>query len=181
MTEPSPPPEFHAPSKRTLVEATAIAAAIAAVVLVLFILPAEYNIDPTRFGEAIGIKGMGAGDGSAEAAASVHSAQDARFVNHTVRLTLLAGESLEYKLAVAEGAGFVYSWKASASLYYDLHGEASDGNGFASYQTGTQRSGNGMLNAPFEGSHGWYWRNDAPVAVTIELSVAGHYEVIGVV
>lgn len=44
-----------APSKKSLTLATLAALAVALLALVLFILPAEYGIDPTGFGTAIGL------------------------------------------------------------------------------------------------------------------------------
>ena len=42
-------------SSRSLVKATVIAVVVAAITLVLFILPAEYNIDPTGVGQKLGL------------------------------------------------------------------------------------------------------------------------------
>lgn len=47
------------PSTRQLLKSTASAAAIAAVLLVTCILPAEYGIDPTGIGQMLGLKSMG--------------------------------------------------------------------------------------------------------------------------
>ena len=44
-----------APSMRTLGVATAVALVAAAVVLVAFVLPSEYGIDPLRTGHALGL------------------------------------------------------------------------------------------------------------------------------
>jgi hypothetical protein len=43
------------PSSRRLVRLVALAAVAAAVVLILLVLPAEYEIDPTGFGQMIGL------------------------------------------------------------------------------------------------------------------------------
>ena len=45
----------HHVSLTTLIKATLAAIALAAVALVLFILPAEYNIDPTGVGQKLGL------------------------------------------------------------------------------------------------------------------------------
>ena len=50
-----PTPELALPSRSGLFKATAIAAAAAFLVLLLAVLPAEYDIDPTGFGAAIGL------------------------------------------------------------------------------------------------------------------------------
>jgi hypothetical protein len=41
------PPRHELPSSRTLLRSTLIAAAVAAVLLVTVVLPAEYGVDPT--------------------------------------------------------------------------------------------------------------------------------------
>lgn len=53
------PPRSELPSSRTLIKSTLIAAAVALVLLVTVILPAEYAIDPTRIGRVLGLTQMG--------------------------------------------------------------------------------------------------------------------------
>lgn len=179
MTEPKTPDEFHVPSKRTLLEATGIAAGIALLVLVLFILPAEYGIDPTGFGDAIGINAMAA---PGDASFSAHNAEDDAFRNDTVEVVIPPRMGLEYKFRLDQGSALVYSWNATGPLYFDFHGEPEgDTTGyFESYEVDTRDGGDGSFNAPFAGTHGWYWRNDGSEPVTVTLSTAGFYEVVGI-
>ncbi len=182
MTEP-PTPEFNVPDQRTLLEATGIAAVIAAAVMLLFVLPAEYNIDPTRFGEAIGIKGMGAAAPVLAADASPHTSESSAFRTDSVDIQIPAGEGLEYKLIVSEGGAFVYSWSAPDALQFDFHGEpTNDTTGtFESYEKGRRAGADGSFRAPFSGTHGWYWRNSGFFPVTVTLETAGHYEIAGII
>ena len=53
------PSQADLPSSRQLLRSTAIAAATAAVLLVTTVLPAEYGIDPTGVGRALGLTQMG--------------------------------------------------------------------------------------------------------------------------
>lgn len=53
------PPKSELPSSKALIKSTLIAAAVAVVLLVTVILPAEYGIDPTRVGRVLGLKQMG--------------------------------------------------------------------------------------------------------------------------
>jgi hypothetical protein len=46
------------PSRRTIVKATVIALAVALVLLVTIVLPAEYGIDPLGSGSALGLNGL---------------------------------------------------------------------------------------------------------------------------
>jgi hypothetical protein len=179
MTEPKTPKEFHVPDKRTLLEATGIAALVAVTVLVLFIMPAEYGVDPTEFGRIIGIKDIAA---PADAGPSVHGIEDAHFASGSVEVTIPPRSGLEYKLSMNQGSGLVYSWNATAPIYFDFHGEPTgDTTGyFESYETDTKGQADGSFSAPFAGTHGWYWRNDSSQAVTVTLETAGHYEIVGI-
>jgi len=47
------------PSSRSLLRSTAIAAAVAALLLVTVVMPAEYGVDPTGVGRVIGLTEMG--------------------------------------------------------------------------------------------------------------------------
>lgn len=179
MTEPQIPDEFHVPAKRTLLEATGVAALMAGIILLLFILPAEYGVDPTGFGDAIGITGMAAPSGSGP---SVHGIEESHYRSDTVDVIIPAGRGLEYKFFLGQGSGLVYSWNATGSLFFDFHGEPQgDTTGyFESYATGTATAADGSFSAPFGGTHGWYWRNDASTAVTVTLDTAGHYAIVGI-
>ncbi|HST58799.1 MAG TPA: hypothetical protein VLK84_08930 [Longimicrobium sp.] len=53
------PPRSELPSSRALVKSTLIALAVALVLLVTVVLPAEYAIDPTRIGRVLGLTQMG--------------------------------------------------------------------------------------------------------------------------
>jgi hypothetical protein len=57
IDNPGPMPE--APSARRLLRSTLIAAAVAIALLVMVVLPAEYGVDPTGVGRALGLREMG--------------------------------------------------------------------------------------------------------------------------
>src|SRR5215510_13657174 len=48
-------PATPAPSSASLLKATGIAVVVSAAVLVLFVLPAEYGVDPTGIGAGLGL------------------------------------------------------------------------------------------------------------------------------
>lgn len=58
MTPPVTPGQPR-PDSRRLLRSTAVAAAIAVVLLITVVLPAEYGIDPTRVGRVLGLTQMG--------------------------------------------------------------------------------------------------------------------------
>lgn len=108
----------------------------------------------------------------------------AQAVRHeTVNVTVPAGQGLEYKLFVNEGANVTYNWTATGELFFDFHGErAGDMSGdFTSHKTGTSRADAGNFTAPFTGTHGWYWENRSDSQVTVTLTTRGLYSVVGVV
>jgi hypothetical protein len=88
----------------------------------------------------------------------------------------------EYKLYLAKGATFEYSWQTDGNaLFFDLHGEP-EGNTtgyFKSFNKSTQQDATGSLTSIFSGPHGWYWKNKSDKPVSIQLMVKGQYEVIG--
>ena len=100
----------------------------------------------------------------------------------TVALDIRAGGELEYKLAMALGKRVDYTWTTSGPMVYvDFHGEKTgDASGaFTRHKNGDFASDSGTLIAPFDGRHGWFWRNSSGSALTITLETRGQYEVIG--
>ncbi len=97
----------------------------------------------------------------------------------SISITIPARSDKEYKLQIANAATFEYSWQTGGTeLFFDFHGEpAGDTSGFfESYKRDTDSQSSGTLVAPFAGSHGWYWKNNSPAAVTVNLKVKGEYQ-----
>ncbi|MCP4290684.1 MAG: HupE/UreJ family protein [bacterium] len=100
----------------------------------------------------------------------------------TIELTIPAQGWKEFKFLVVEKAPLEYSWQTDGGpLYYDFHGEPSDGKPgeFQSFEKTTRNRKSGFLRPPFTGTFGWYWRNDSDVAVVVTLKTAGDYGVVG--
>ena len=75
-----------------------------------------------------------------------------------------------------------YEWTAENPLYFDFHGEPLDyevTKYFESYTEGTSDKMKGTLTTPFEGPHGWYWKNNSSKDVSVTLTTKGNYRVIG--
>ena len=193
MTDFGTPARSELPSVRQLNKATAFAAATAAILLVTTILPAEYGIDPTGVGSALGLKAMGDGKQAGQEAekeapaadtlastdnASVEEEALAGIQNGEVTLTLQPGEGREVKATMNAGEEFEFTWATDKNaVNYDQHGEvfgaASDE--YTSYDKGTKASSTGKFRAPFDGTHGWYWRNRTEGPVTITVSATGQF------
>jgi hypothetical protein len=85
----------------------------------------------------------------------------------------------EYKLQLAKDAVLEYAWATDkGELFFDFHGEPKgDTTGyFKSFKEDTKPHDKGSLTTTFEGTHGWYWRNDNPFQVVITVRVAGDYQ-----
>lgn len=190
------PTHVELPSSRQLVRSTLIAVAAAGAILVAVVLPAEYGVDPTGAGKILGLTEMGqikmqlAAEAEADRAAEVATAASAAPAvtprpasapaapagsrSDEMAITLTPGEGAEVKLSMEQGARADYGWTVSGGVVnFDLH--ANGGGRSTSYEKGRGvPAGEGVLEAAFDGNHGWYWRNrgDAPVTVTLRTSGA---------
>ncbi|PHS22659.1 MAG: hypothetical protein COA83_11300 [Methylophaga sp.] len=98
-----------------------------------------------------------------------------------ISITIPARGEKEYKLQLAKGAMLEYAWKTDkGGLFFDFHGEPKgDTTGyFKSFKKGTESRVSGRLTTTFEGTHGWYWKNNNASAVVITLKVAGEYQLL---
>ena len=75
-------------------------------------------------------------------------------------------------------AQVTYSWTAEGgTVNYDMHGEPpGNPDGTKSYARGRgAASDKGVLTAPFDGNHGWFWRNRGTKDVTVRLTTRDEY------
>jgi hypothetical protein len=152
---------------------TLAAFAVATLILVTFILPAEFNRDPLGVGQRLGVFGLS--DPGLTTVDTV-SKEKTVFHNDAISFDLLPFEYVEYKYQMAEGSSLLYSWTASDLVSFDLHGESHDDEGYEeSYSMGKDDEQNGSFIAPFNGIHGWFWENRGANTVTVKLSTAGFY------
>jgi hypothetical protein len=171
------------PSPGKIVAATILALVVAAIVLVVAVLPAEYGIDPLGTGEKLGLTGLAAveDEGELTIARGVNTAQTAAYKADTVEIRLRPGKSVEYKYFVESGRGFVYSWKANGKVVYDFHGQPDgkppeDSKSYDKRDRGEESDqANGAFTAPFTGVHGWYFENTGDNDVVVTLTSAGFY------
>lgn len=184
MNEPTQSHPLH-PSKVSILKASAIALAVAFVILFTAVLPAEYGIDPTGVGTRLHFTRMHSakvmqGEGGTT---DPHRPETHAYQQNTVVLRFEPGQGFEYKFLMGPGQVLVYSWSATGMLEYDFHGEIEgDKSGaFTSYEAKTADSAKGSFTAAFDGAHGWYWFNATANPVTITLNTAGYYAVKGVI
>ena len=96
-----------------------------------------------------------------------------------ITVVIPAAKGKEYKFQLKKGATLDYSWTTEkGALFYDFHGEPKgDTSGyFKTFEKDTQSRANGSLTTLFEGTHGWYWKNDNAFPVVVKLYVAGDYQ-----
>jgi hypothetical protein len=92
-----------------------------------------------------------------------------------VSFVLKPGQGAEIKLVMKAGAKANYSWTANGAVVnFDTHG---DGGGRSiMYEKGRGvPSDEGVLEAAFDGNHGWFWRNRTNSDVTVTLKTNGDY------
>ena len=163
-------------SSISLVKASLVATIIAVITLVCIILPAEYNIDPTGLGGKLGLTVFN------EEPAPQSPGKTSTGEQESVVVTVPAGRGVEYKLAMAQFEKVTYEWTTSnGDVYVDLHGEPKgDTTGyFESYTIATSDTMKGSFTAPFEGSHGWYWKNKSDQDIQIQLIFSGEFVIEG--
>jgi len=188
------------PSSAHLLRSTIIAGVSAVAILVTVVLPAEYGVDPTRIGGVLGLTEMGEIksqlaeeaeiDRQMEAANDDQSsllndifglfvgtahAQEQEVWQDVLTFTLAPGASAEIKMKMTEGAIADYAWVAEGGrINFDLH--AHGGGQSIDYDRGRgATSGEGSIEAAFDGDHGWFWRNRDSADVTVTLQLRGAY------
>lgn len=205
MSQSPAPSGFEPPPGKSIALGTSIACAVAIVILVSVVLPAEYGIDPTGIGGALGVSQLSApvrtieitdvvggnetlkeleipdfGDPVPLPNPAIHqeSAQPAR--TETLQVTIPAERETEIKTVLLAAKTILYSWQVDrGTIYSDFHGHDPElGNDFwVRYKEHQEGSGdNGSLVAPFNGEHGWYWLNYNEFPVTVTLTITGFFE-----
>jgi hypothetical protein len=68
-----------------------------------------------------------------------------------------------------------YAWMADGGrINFDLHAHG-DGQSIDYDRGRGATEGEGRIEAPFPGEHGWFWRNRDDTAVTVTLNLRGAY------
>lgn len=164
------------------------AALLGTVLTLTVILPTEYGLDPTGFGALTGLNRLSEPpevvvETRFSAPPDIARMEPVPFREDRITIPVGAfGRTLgatEYKVTLAEGQTMVYSWKASVPVLYEFHGHTTPTDGSPAqvmdYVKGTAGQGHGVLTAPLDGIHGWYFANSTFEDVTIELTLAGFY------
>ncbi len=103
-----------------------------------------------------------------------------------ITVVVPAGKGIEYKFKMLKYGSTKYEWSTDGSiLYSDMHGELLLENPpeeefFESYAEAYSNNMTGTLIAPFEGIHGWYFRNKNKEDVIVNLKLKGQYELFDI-
>ena len=99
----------------------------------------------------------------------------------SIEIVVSAKKGIEYKIIALKGAKLKYEWhsKDGSFLFFDFHGEVKLEQGYSefyeSYTVANSNSMAGTFTAPFEGIHGWYFKNNSNKDITVLLQLKGEY------
>jgi len=101
----------------------------------------------------------------------------------TIKVLVPARKGIEYKFKALKYASIKYDWSSSDNniVYIDFHGEVRQDDPpknvfYESYTLAYSQNMAGTFTAPFEGKHGWYFRNDTNEVIEITIRLKGQYQ-----
>lgn len=173
----------HTLSNKALFKSTIIAVTIAGLIFISFILPAEYNIDPTGIGAKLSLTALANPVATSKIKTKqTQSDTENQQAADIIEVVVPAGRGVEYKFAMTQFKKMEYQWQTDGTeLFFDLHGEPEgDTTGYyESYAIATLTEMKGSFTTPFTGIHGWYWKNTSDKPITVKLNVSGEYTIVG--
>lgn len=101
----------------------------------------------------------------------------------TVEVIVPAGKGIEYKIYMLKYGKMKYEWTTSKGIvYFDFHGEVKQAKEvndvyFESYTLAYSNNMVGTFYAPYEGKHGWFFRNNENAAITVTIKLKGQYSI----
>lgn len=168
---------------RKLLPQVAAGVAGAAVIAVLFVLPAETGIDLTGLGKAAGLTALSQPAGNAEVQrgaarqGQVLSLSNVPLKTDRWTMELAPFKSVEFKYTLGQGSAMLFDWHSTGELYYYMHAHPFKGGTklTEAYSEGDGTQQRGSYVAPFSGIHGWYWQNRSPDTVILTLDATGAF------
>lgn len=171
--------------------AAGVALLVAGLVLVMFVLPAEFAVDPLGTGARTGLLDLGITGQQVEALETSGAApaagqpaivvpQDRTFQQELVEFKVGPRQWVEYKYRLDKGEALLYSWQTTGPVNVDFHAEPDGApRGYAqTYETKQAvTAASGTMTAPFSGIHGWYWENTTDQDITVRLTSSGYYNI----
>ncbi len=159
------------PSPKNLMLAGVTAFLVSVLVLLAFILPAEFGQDPLRTGDLFGLTALSRGANPFKEQMEVHR-------EDYVEFELGPFQSVEYKYQMDQDASLVFSWLADGEVYFDMHAHTvgMEEDEVPSFEQGTASRSMGSLHARFTGLHGWFWENRSARTILVRVYSAGFYQ-----
>ena len=105
-----------------------------------------------------------------------------RIREDTIKVVVPAEKGIEYKFKSLKYGSTKYEWATDKGIVYiDFHGEVKQENSpknvfYESYTLAYSNNMAGTLTAPFEGKHGWYFRNETNEDIIVTIRLNGQYE-----
>ena len=100
----------------------------------------------------------------------------------TIEVVVPAEKGIEYKFKSLKYGSTKYEWATDEGVVYiDFHGDVKQENPpknvfYESYTLAYSNNMAGTLTAPFEGKHGWYFRNETKEDIIVTIRLNGNYE-----
>lgn len=194
-------------SSSQIIKATIIAFITSLILALIAVLPAEYGIDYTGLGKTLGFSklhnseeetktvvpkfkeltlynvGSGPDVPKPIEANNPAPAKQYQIKKDSVSITIPANKGLEYKIEVLKYGQVKYAWKANKGiLFFDMHGDVKSADKksgyFESYTVGNSNNMAGSFIAPYEGKHGWYFKNKTNEDIIVNINLNGEYQLI---
>jgi len=103
--------------------------------------------------------------------------------NDIITIIVPAGKGIEYKFKTLKYGSVKYEWASENDqvVFLDFHGEVKEANPpkdvfYESYTLAYSNNMAGTFTAPFEGKHGWYFKNNHKEDVLITIKLNGEYK-----
>lgn len=99
----------------------------------------------------------------------------------SIQVTVPAGKGIEYKVNMLKHGKMKYEWVTNnGTVYFDFHGEVKQSQEakavyFESYTIAYSNNMVGTFLSPYEGKHGWFFRNNGNTDVIVNLRLKGQY------
>lgn len=99
----------------------------------------------------------------------------------SVQVIVPAGKGIEYKINMQKYGTLKYEWATNrGTVYFDFHGEVNQRKNakavyFESYTIAYSNNMVGTLLSPYDGKHGWFFRNSGKEDIIVTLRLKGQY------
>jgi hypothetical protein len=194
-------------TKKQIIKAVLFALILSILILVSAVLPAEYGIDPIGTGKLFGFSKLHVSENEVQTtqksfplikmekagsgpdvkrpieADNPPPAKQFGEREDTIEVIVPAGKGIEYKIYMLKYGNMKYEWTTDKGIvYFDFHGEVKQAKEvsdvyFESYTLAYSNNMVGTFYAPYEGKHGWFFRNNENKDITVTLKLKGQYSI----